>query len=239
MPSQIAEVATRASHWRGQLLDLLFPSRCVNCHRVGDPLCSRCLSTIRLISPPFCSQCGRALAFRGEKCSQCRTFPLHLTHNRAVAYHEGALREAIHAFKYCNRRDLAAPLAALLQQHFASSNMKVDLITSVPLHSQRQQERGYNQAELLARGLALRVDLPYVGGLQRNRATKDQIGLDIAARHENMRDAFSADSKAFRGYRVLIVDDVSTTGATMDACAVALESQGARLIYGLTVARPR
>jgi ComF family protein len=239
MPSQIAHTATLVARLRGQLLDLLFPSRCVSCHRVGESICSRCLSSIRFVSPPFCPRCSRTLRVQGEPCFHCLTWPLHLTHIRAVAYHEGALRKAIHALKYGRRSDLAAPLAVLLQQHLLRSALKVDLITAVPLHPERERDRGYNQADLLARELAPRVALPYKGGLERIRATQDQIGLDAAARHENMREAFAADPTAFRGCRVLIVDDVCTTGATLDACAAALHSQGARLTYGLTVARPR
>jgi ComF family protein len=235
----MARVATLAEQWRGQLLDLLFPSRCVNCHRVGESLCSSCLSSVRLLSPPYCPRCSRPLSYQSELCLQCRTFPLHVTEIHAAAYHEGALREAIHAFKYRRRIDLAAPLAILLQQHLLRAALQVDLITAVPLHPRRQCERGYNQAELLAKELARKVGLPYLDGLKRLRATKDQIGLDLAARHENMRAAFSADRANFRGRRVLIVDDVCTTGATLDACAVALESQGTRRTYGLTVARPR
>ena len=113
------------------------------------------------------------------------------------------------------------------------------MVAAVPLHPDRQRTRGYNQAELLARELAAQLALPYIGGLRRIRATADQIGLDAAARHENMREAFVADANAFRAQRVLLIDDVCTTGATLDACAVALRAQGARGIYGLTVARPK
>jgi ComF family protein len=158
---------------------------------------------------------------------------------RAVAYHEGPLREAILSFKYNRRLDLAAPLAALLHQHCIQSALQVDLITAVPLHPERLLARGYNQAELLARELAPKIGLPYVSGLERIRATQDQIGLSAAARHENVRGAFAADRATFRGCRVLVVDDVCTTGATLDACAVALRFGGARLAFGLAVARPR
>jgi ComF family protein len=239
MPSQMARVAALAEYWRAQLLDLLYPSRCVNCHRMGEPLCSICLSSIRFVSPPCCPRCSRPLMIEGEPCLQCRTFPLHLVQIRAVAYHEGAMREAIHAFKYRHRTELAAPLTVLLQENLERSAINLDIITAVPLHPRRQVERGYNQADLLTKLLAHNVGLPYVDGLRRIRPTKDQIGLDVAARHENMRAAFEADPASFLGRRVLIVDDVCTTGATLDDCAVALASQGARSIYGLTVARAR
>ncbi len=163
----------------------------------------------------------------------------YLDQMHAVGYHEGALREAIHALKYNHRTELAVPLGGLLQQHIPQTSWKIDVITAVPLHPDRRRERGYNQAELLARELAGRVGLPYAEGLRRIRATADQIGLDAAARRENVRDAFEADASAFRDRRVLMIDDVCTTGATMDACARALGAQGARSIYGLAIARPR
>lgn len=224
---------------RGQLLDLFFPSRCASCHRLGDPFCSRCHSSVQYIAPPFCPRCGQVSRLKGESCLLCRAFPLHITQIRAVAYHEGPLRQAIHAFKYERRRDLATPLATLLQQHLAQNNLNVDLVTAVPLHPSRQQERGYNQAELLAREIARRKGITFVPGLVRVRATADQVGLDATGRRENVDGAFAADRSAFSGSRVLLVDDVCTTGATMDACAVALKEAGAKLTFGLAVARPR
>lgn len=239
MQSQIANVATLMGRWRRQLLDLLFPARCVNCNRVGESLCSRCRSQIQFVTPPYCRRCSRPLEFHGDPCPLCRAHPLHITQIRAIGYHEGVLRRAIHALKYRHWTVLADPLAALLQQYLLRTAPSVDLITAVPLHPDRQRERGYNQAELLARSLAARAALPYICGLKRTRPTADQIGLDMGARHENVRGAFAADGTAFAGRRVLIVDDVCTTGATLDACAVALRAQGACEIYGLTVARPR
>lgn len=239
MTSPIARCATGIRQWRGQLLDLLFPSRCASCHRIGESLCPRCLSSIRLVEPPFCPRCGQPPRFEGEPCFQCRVYPLHLAQIRAVAYHEGPLRKAVHAFKYARRIDLAGPLSALLQQHLLSSALRVDLITAVPLHPGRRLERGYNQSELLGRELARGTGIRYVDGVVRLRATSDQVGLSAAARRANVEGAFSADPRAFRGCRVLLVDDVCTTGATIDACAVALGNAGAQLIYGLAVARPR
>ncbi len=239
MQSQIANVATLVGRWRGRLLDLLFPARCVSCYRIGESLCSHCRSQIQFVTPPFCPRCSHPLKSHAEACPNCRAYPLHLTHVRAVGFHEGALREAIHALKYKRRTDVAVPLAALLQRQLLRTEQDVDLITAVPLHPDRQRQRGYNQAEILARELAPRVGLPYLDGMKRIRPTADQIGLDVAMRHENVRAAFAADQTAFRGRHVLIVDDVCTTGATLDACAVALLAQGASRIYGLTVARPR
>jgi ComF family protein len=239
MSSQTAYAATLVARWRRQLLELLFPTRCVSCRRVGESICSQCVSSIRLILPPYCLRCGHNLDYQDEPCFRCDAHPLHLEQIRSVAYHEGALRQAILALKYNHRADVVAPLAAFLQKYLGQNGLEFDLITAVPLHSERQLERGYNQAELLARALGAKIGRPYVAGLRRVRATQDQIGLSLSARHENVRGAFAGDKAAFRGRRVLLVDDVCTTGATLDACASALELCGARSTFGLTVARPR
>lgn len=239
MDSQIGHLATITASWREQLLDFLFPPNCVGCHRVGESLCSHCLSTTSLVTPPFCPRCNHAIAFQGEPCSQCRAYPLHITQIRAVAFHEGVLRKAIHEFKYRGRRELDLPLSGLLVDYLSSSPIRFDLITAVPLHQRRERERGYNQSELLAKHVSRRLGMPYISGLVRTRETQDQVGLDGQTRRENMRGAFLADRADFRGARVLIVDDVCTTGATLDACANALHLQGAAFTYGLTIARPR
>ncbi len=239
MRAQIASATHQVARWRGQLLDLLFPVRCVNCRRVGESFCPSCRSQIQYVASPVCARCSHPLRFPGEPCPQARMHSRYLDQMHAVGYHEGALREAIHALKYSRRTELAVPLGGLLQQHIPQTSWKIDVITAVPLHPDRRRQRGYNQAELLARELAGRVGLPYVEGLRRLRATADQIGLDAAARRENVRDAFEADASAFRDRHVLMIDDVCTTGATMDACAMALRAQGARSIYGLAIARPR
>lgn len=225
--------------WGARLLDLVFPPRCVNCKHVSGALCANCLATLRPITTPTCARCGHPLVHARAQCSDCRAHPLHITKIQSVVWHDGALREAIHALKYSRRRDVAIPLANLMADHLTRANMTFDLVTSVPLHPTREQERGYNQAELLARHLAQTRALPYQRLLTRTRATADQIGLDGKARRINVADAFDANPIVTADKNVLLIDDVCTTGATLDACAVALFQGGARTVTGLTVARPR
>ena len=239
MRVQIASASTRVARWRGQLLDLLFPTRCVSCQRPGESFCARCRSQIRFVTPPFCNRCNHPLRTPGDACPQCRRYPLRITQLRAVAYHEGELRAAIHAYKYQRRTDLAIPLAALLHQYVQDAPLPIDVVAAVPLAAERLRQRGYNQAELLARELASHLSLPYRSGLDRIRATADQVGLDARARRANVQAAFTAAPSAWQGRRVLLVDDVCTTGATLDECAGALLAQGATSVYGLAVARPR
>ncbi len=235
----MTDAAAVAARWGTELLDLLFPSRCIACRRTGVSLCPDCRATISFIRPPLCARCGSPASAAVASCHVCRSHPPRLERLRSVAYHEGVVREAIHGLKYQGRVDLVAPLAGLLVEHFKLSSIEADVIAAVPLAPARERERGYNQAELLARALAASTGHPYVQGLVRTRETADQVGKNAAERHANVRGAFRADAGAFAKKRVLLIDDVCTTGATLDACAVALQAQGVQKVYGLTVARPR
>jgi ComF family protein len=158
---------------------------------------------------------------------------------RAVAFFEGNLREAIHAFKYQHRVELVDYFGTLLNDCLLTFPLPVDTIIAVPLHSTRERARGYNQALLLARALGARQNLPvWQDALTRTRATQSQITLSAAERRQNMRDAFAAMERV-RGARVLLIDDVCTTGATMDACGAALYARGAKSVWGLAIARAR
>lgn len=163
---------------------------------------------------------------------------------RAVGFYDGALREIIHAFKYQGRRSLARPLAERLRSAGADLLAGADIAVPVPLHPRRQRQRGFNQAADLARGLGL----PAVDALRRTRPTRSQVELPAAQRHGNVRGAFEAvAARTARPWRpamppldglvVVLVDDVSTTGATLDACARALKAAGAREVRALTAAR--
>lgn len=222
-----------------RLLDLLFPARCVNCKQVKGALCASCLAGIQPITTPTCERCGHPLDSARAVCPQCRIRPLTITRIQSAVWHEGALREAIHALKYNHRRDVARPLAQFASALVAQTELRYDFVTSVPLHLTREQERGYNQAELLAEQVARMSHLPYARVLQRTRATADQIGLDAKARRVNVANAFQADPLQVANKIVLVIDDVSTTGATLDACAVALFLARASAVYGVTIARPR
>lgn len=237
MRAAMTGIPSLAASWREQFLDFLFPPRCVACRGVGAALCSNCRSQINPVLPPYCPRCGAPRT--GRQPCKCRAFLLRITRIRSAGFFEGPLREAIHAFKYKSTGSLTHVLVDLLVQELVRDPVDYDQIVPVPLHPTRERERGYNQAELLARELAVRTGIPFTAGLERVRPTADQIGLDIASRHANMRDAFQTRAGLFRPHRVLLIDDVCTTGATLDACAVALQAEGATTVYGLTVARPR
>ena len=154
------------------------------------------------------------------------------------------MRQAIHRLKYDNRRTLTGILAGLMADYWREYPMPVDLLIPVPLHPARQRERGYNQAELLARALRGMIDLPVVTtGLRRVRHTPPQMSLSAADRRENVWGAFVYRAEAGDGdnpisnRRILVIDDVCTTGSTLEACSLALKAAGASAVWGFTLAR--
>jgi ComF family protein len=237
----VSIIETVGLRWGGlcsQCLDLLFPPRCIRCRQVGAWLCAECLDQIPRVEPPFCSRCGDAVV-DGELCDRCRTSPLRVECIRSAVYFEGALREAIHHLKYHGRTALAEPLGGLMATYWLQNPMPVDVLVPVPLHTARLRERGYNQAALLAREMGLQVGLAVdEQTLIRQRATAPQVELDAVQRRENVRDAFHCSGNGLVGKRVLLIDDVCTTGATLEACAIALYDEGETGgVQALTLAR--
>jgi ComF family protein len=168
-------------------------------------------------------------------CPRCRRLRSSVDRGRAIGAYDGALRAIIHALKYDGRRSLAKRLAALMRERGADILAGAAWAVPVPLHPSRRRERGFNQADDLARPLGL----PVRHALRRVRATPTQTGLPSAQRHRNVRDAFAATraADALGGTIVVLVDDVCTTGATLDACARVLKALGAAEVRALTAAR--
>jgi ComF family protein len=223
---------------RQGLLDLLFPPHCVVCRNADSQwFCPACRAKIVRILPPICSHCGRPL--HRTRCPYCNEAPLSITGIRAVGFFEGNLRKAIHVFKYNHRPELAHVLGEILAEYACTNRLPADVIVAVPLHPERERARGYNQAQLLAEELSVRYKIPFApDALERVRDTRSQVDLDSTERHANVRDAFVA-SRRVAGTHLLLVDDVCTTGATMDACGIALERAGAASVWGLALARGR
>ena len=219
------------------LLDLLYPPFCVGCGRPGTMYCSTCRDGTPRIQPPLCPRCGRPQAV-SRVCHDCAVEPPSVDGIRSVMVFEGALRAAIHQFKYGYVRDLAVPLGNLLISYWRETPLAADVIVPVPLHARRLRERGYNQAALLAQHLGLALGVPvYSNCLRRSRYTASQTRLSARERSHNVEGAFACTGTGVLGQRVLLVDDVCTTGATLGACGRALEEGGARSVWALTVAR--
>ena len=239
----VSVIETVGLHWcafRSRFLDFLFPPRCVGCRRVGTWLCAECLGKIPRVEPPFCSRCGGAVQAKAHGlCVRCRTSPLRIDCTRSVVYFEGVLREAVHQFKYNGRTVLAEPLGELMAAYLLQHPMPADVLVPVPLHPARLRGRGYNQAALLANEIGQQAGLAVdEQTLIRRRATAPQVELNAEQRRENVRAAFHCLGSRLVGQRVLLIDDVCTTGATLEACAIALEEEGgARSVQAMTLAR--
>lgn len=221
----------------GSLLDLLFPPRCVVCRQVGTWLCPECIHRLPRLSGPVCHRCGTPIP-NGTLCRTCREAPLRLEGIRSVAPFRGPARATIHYLKYRHARQLAEPLGELMARYWQENPLPAEVIVPVPLHPSRLRRRGYNQAALLAWALGRRIGLPVdEDALCRVRATASQMRLKGADRRRNVENAFHCPTDRLRGCRVLLVDDVCTTGATLEACADALREGGARQVWALTLAR--
>lgn len=243
--------AASVARWLDPILDLVFPAVCPVCETRADlaahrPFCGACWTALPLGIGPGCLVCGEP--FPGLAgvlpCEACRRAPPPYAFARAAGVYEHGLRAAIHALKYGRRPAVAAPLGRLLAD-VAPGALPVALpdwadgVVPIPLHPARLAARGFNQAELLAAPCAARWRVPLLArALIRVRATSPQTELDAAARRANVRRAFAVPRPAaVRGRRLLLVDDVLTTGATVGAAAQALLGAGAAEVGVLVLAR--
>lgn len=195
-------------------------------------------AALDLLLAPRCAGCGNAGSWL---CLACRDLCEPVRHGRVTAAgtYGGALREAIHRFKYGGERALATELGTLVAMCVASdlaTGTALDVVVPAVLHRDRARSRGYDQAWLIAEIVAERTGLPVRIPLRRIRAVAPQVALDRAARAENLRGAFVAEAGALRGARVALVDDVATTGATLAAATGALRAAGARGVRAYVVA---
>ena len=216
--------------------DLLYPPVCAGCAQPGTRWCPACQAAAIEIHSSVCPVCGQPQA-GFSFCPNCsRSLPA-FTALRSCLLFQGAVRQALHRLKYYRDLGVGEVLAGYMTAALRRLNWPVDGVVPVPLSAAHLRQRGYNQAAFLALPLALRSGLAYRPAmLRRSRPTTSQVRLSMAARQENVRGAFSADPRLAAGRVVLLVDDVATTGATMDACAAALLSAGASRVYGLTLA---
>jgi len=232
---------SRVRQFGAALLDFALPPHCLVCRQpldaAADCLCPRCWAPIRQVREDRCPRCSCPGAARG--CANCAAWELERV--LVLGDHAGPLREAIHRFKFEGQRQLGVALGGCLglAPEFAGALREVDLLIPVPLFPARQRERGFNQSEELARGLAGVLGVPFCADhLRRRHPTRQQARLDAAGRRENLRDAFAAAGPLPDHACIGLVDDVVTTASTLAACARALERAGARRVWGLALACP-
>lgn len=231
------------------IIDLLFPPHCVACHRLSAWLCVDCLQAIEAIQPPVCQRCGLSLSgvqapdSSESTCRRCQKAPLQFDGLLAYGVHSGPLRQAIREFKYADLRSLAGPLGQLMSEGWttlAPQDLQPDVIVPIPLHPSRQRQRGYNQAALLARELGANLRRPVIQDvLIRIKATAPQVDLGAQERRVNVHNAFRCTDNSLSGKHVLLIDDVCTTGATLESACVALRETGTLSVWAYTLARAR
>lgn len=221
--------------WIG--VDWLFPATCGGCDKPGQRWCSTCHQQVEIIGMAVCQRCGRPFSKEGP-CPDCLALPPLYESMGSWGIYGGPLRQAIHRLKYKKDIGLGDYFSRFLIDCLNERNWPVDLIIPVPLSSRRLEERGYNQADLLAWPIASALGIRYdKKGLIRVRETPSQVGLNGFQRRENVIGAFKAERSRVKGANVLIVDDVTTTGATIEECTKALLEADARQVWGLTLAR--
>lgn len=229
------------------MIDLVYPRHCVNCktylNNADDLcLCDACRLEIRQNPKPFCERCGRAVEKADVLCPDCRARGPAFSRAYSAYVYDGAMKEVIHCLKYKGRISMAGPLSELLIK-FINENPEVvrdiDTVTFVPLRNNRLRERGFNQSRVLASFIAGHFGIELSDLLEKTVSTRHQNELSRGERLSNLTGAFRVRkfARALEGLRVLLVDDVMTTGSTLDECAGSLTSAGAKEVRCLTLAR--
>jgi competence protein ComFC len=221
----------------GLALDLLYPPRCALCEKHGSFLCEACRDALPRAEGRRCDACW--LPLRGDTCAACAEHPTALTRLRSVFRYEGGVRTLVQAFKFRGQSSLGKTLAAELMECYGTHGLEADVIVPVPLTTARRRGRGYNQAALLAAEVSRETGLPMAEALGRTgKAVPQAQSATAEERRSNVVGAFAvARAEDVAGWRVLLIDDVATTGATLNACAVELLDAGATEVIGLTLAR--
>jgi len=215
------------------VLDLLLPQRCLVCSLPGEHVCGGCRSALRRIGPPICERCGAPTAWPVRRCAECSGRRLAFAHARAAVEYDEPVRKVVAAWKERGLRRLAAWAAEVVVETLARP--EVGTITYVPGDADRRLKRGHHAAERLARELASAWDLPLEPSALRTSGGAHQRGLPREARQRNVAGTFSAGARV--PSRVALVDDVYTTGATVNAAASALRKSGAKTVEVVTFAR--
>ena len=244
--NQISNLHSAVCNVSDAILSVVLSPPCAACdmpllHPTRGPVCDSCWSSIVPLTHPLCDRCGdplptwRVVSVPLACCPRCRRTRRAIDRARAIGSYDGALRAIVHALKYEGRRSLARPLGRLMRERGAKMMIGAACVIPVPLHPSRKRHRGFNQAEDLAREMRI----PITKALRRVRATATQTELPAGQRHRNVRDAFAPTpaAAALADAIVVLIDDVSTTGATLDACARVLKQAGIAEVRALTAAR--
>jgi ComF family protein len=217
--------------------DILFPKKCINCKREGQYLCEDCLSLIEINPFEYCL-CEKME--KRNKCENCKNRSLDKILS-AVSFNNKIVKEAIHKFKYSFIEELSIPFALIILNHLQAINCQIDnnfIIVPVPMHIKKKRRRGFNQAEEIAKLISQSATIPLSTTLIKTKETKPQMELNRNERIENIKNCFEIkNKKEIENKTILLLDDVYTTGTTMNECAKVLKENGAKEIWGVTIAR--
>lgn len=225
-------------------MDLLYPPFCVLCDKVlehgsRETMCPDCQAAYPVLAGDLCVICSKPLLDKNhERCLDCRKRVHFFEEGKALWLYENRVRDAVKAYKYSDRREMGLLFARVLARYYNEHNMwQVDSVIPVPLHRRRLRDRGFSQTELIATHFCQEVGLELLtDGLTRKLDTVAQEGLSDKDRMANVRHAFEADPAVVKNRAILLIDDVYTTGATLDGCAKALADAEAGNIYFMTLA---
>lgn len=216
-----------------EAIDWVYPPVCAACGEPGYHLCPKCQAKIQFLIDKKLpnSPDNHQQMVKNNYMNDLSDAVL-----RSMAVYDGVIRDAIHMMKYANNHGVSHLFSSWLAAMVKNEAWLVDLVIPVPLSIKRVKERGYNQSALIARPVSILLGVPYSAyGLKRIRNTQSQVGLSAAERRANVADAFEGVPEIISGKRVLLIDDVTTTGSTLEACAKALKKAGANFIFCATV----
>jgi competence protein ComFC len=236
MSTGVGKRIFRLNQWVWNMVDWIYPPRCGGCGQLTSRWCTDCQAKIKHIDGNICLYCGQPQC-SSRICHKCLVSPPAYQALRSWAIYDGPLRNALLRLKYKGDITMGEALSKPLITMLIELNWKIDLITPVPTGVSRMAQRGYNQAALLALPLAMSCGIKYSPrAMSKVKDTRSQVGLNPIERLENVIDAFQAQSNLVEGKCILVIDDITTSGATMESCAKALLRAGAKKVYGLTLA---
>lgn len=224
--------SARLREWITSAIEVAYPPRCSGCGLRGRWVCEECLDSTPLFAEPRCPVCSLPL---GRAPCDCRALPAEVDTLWVAGPFDGWLRSAIHSYKFSGETVRAAHFAELMAPGFADLASDIAL-APVPLHPRRKRQRGYDQTLILAKAISKHTGHPVFTGLKKSRDTPHQVGLDRGERSANLRDAFEIASGMNMPAHLVLIDDVSTTGATLTECAIALRRAGAIIVSAAVIA---
>lgn len=226
---------------KDMLLDVVFPPICPVCNRIvgaGRHICPECMKKLYYVEEPYCMKCGKPVDEEDEFCRDCRSTHHVYDEGRAALLYDEYMSRSIYRFKYNGKQEFAGVYADIMYERLSSKirAWNADVIIPVPVHKSRLKKRGYNQAALIAQKLSKLLKIPVREDIvTRHTATKVQKNLGARTRQNNLKKAFNITSNSVEYNSVLIVDDIYTTGATVDALAGCLKRAGIKKVYFATL----